>query len=800
MDMRKERGRRRYESDEEEHSRQGKGHRHERRDRGEGEVEADRRRGGRRSRSEDGSEDDRRHVRRSDDRERQKERKSKHKKKAKKYSSESSDNSNSDNSDVDNDYARDRRQTSRRSRSRSRSPPSSRRRRSYTRSRSQTRSRSPSPSSYRRREHRSRRDRHDDYDDDRYGRRRGRENDDYNDEEARQRLEEVKRREKELRKEEKRRMKMMETPEEKRARRLAKKELKAERKKAMLAHGGADFTADAEESGRFVWHKKVEAAQEKGLSREELARIERERAEENQREIEMIKKRRAQREQEQQERLREKDMLLRQSEDAQFGEWAGQEELFIMKQARLRSELRLQAGRAKPVDLLAKYIHTERDDPNIDQHEPYTIFDTMTLEACEDLKEDIAVYLRLEGHLPENRAFWEDIALICDYKLKELYRYKAIEDPNLSAAERRALETGINERVKANIMGIFENKTLSQLLELERQIKSKIKSKDTVDVGYWETLLRELKVQFAKARLRDRHKELLQHKLNVLYQQQTEQAAREVISGKEAVSQRPEPEQEEEEDIEEDLFADMAKEEAGDRSFSPVPEEVPLEEDDDGKLLDKYQAVDILPDEPWQAQLTALRKIVLMMIKAGRQGELHPNFCKNQMVRGLSSREREFFAKAAAAQEAEDDEEEETFTDELQLEAGGDYLWKDKYRPRKPRYFNRVFTGYDWNEYNRTHYDKQNPPPKMVQGYKFNIFYPDLLDKSQTPTFTVEKLKDEPGFCMIRFSAGAPYEDVAFKIVDNRWLHGRRSGYRCQFTHNNVFELYFRFRRQRYYR
>ncbi len=100
------------------------------------------------------------------------------------------------------------------------------------------------------------------------------------------------------------------------------------------------------------------------------------------------------------------------------------------------------------------------------------------------------------------------------------------------------------------------------------------------------------------------------------------------------------------------------------------------------------------------------------------------------------------------------------------------YLWQDKYRPRKPRhafvnqcmmrsyvfsrslvsasvyvcdrscsvslisiarYFNRVKTGYDWNKYNQTHYDHDNPPPKSVQGYKFNIFYPDLVDRSVTP-------------------------------------------------------------------
>lgn len=49
------------------------------------------------------------------------------------------------------------------------------------------------------------------------------------------------------------------------------------------------------------------------------------------------------------------------------------------------------------------------------------------------------------------------------------------------------------------------------------------------------------------------------------------------------------------------------------------------------------------------------------------------------------------------------------------------YNWSDKYRPRKPRYYNRVHTGYDWNQYNKKHYDVDNPPPKTVQGYKFNV-------------------------------------------------------------------------------
>ncbi|KAI6670142.1 hypothetical protein NL676_005027 [Syzygium grande] len=51
-------------------------------------------------------------------------------------------------------------------------------------------------------------------------------------------------------------------------------------------------------------------------------------------------------------------------------------------------------------------------------------------------------------------------------------------------------------------------------------------------------------------------------------------------------------------------------------------------------------------------------------------------------------------------------------------------LWDGKYRPRKLKYFNRVHPGYEWNEYNQTHYDHDNPPPKIMQGYKFNVFLP----------------------------------------------------------------------------
>jgi hypothetical protein len=137
-------------------------------------------------------------------------------------------------------------------------------------------------------------------------------------------------------------------------------------------------------------------------------------------------------------------------------------------------------------------------------------------------------------------------------------------------------------------------------------------------------------------------------------------------------------------------------------------------------------------------------------------------------------------------------EEELGLTDEVDLVTGNKaYSWQDKYAPRKPRYFNRVKTGYDWNKYNQTHYDHENPPPKTVQGYKFNIFYPDLVDPTKTPQFFLEPA-DSDDFCILRFHAGPPYEDIAFKIINREWNRSRKRGFRCTFE-RGVLSLYVNF-------
>lgn len=139
-------------------------------------------------------------------------------------------------------------------------------------------------------------------------------------------------------------------------------------------------------------------------------------------------------------------------------------------------------------------------------------------------------------------------------------------------------------------------------------------------------------------------------------------------------------------------------------------------------------------------------------------------------------------------------ENEEIFNGEEEVITPNKSRWADKYRPRKPRYFNRVQMGYEWNKYNQTHYDHDNPPPKVVQGYKFNIFYPDLIDKTKAPTYRIERENGrkrgqsfapagEEDTCLIRFIAGPPYEDIAFRIVDKEWDYSakRERGFKSSF-------------------
>ncbi|KYK57488.1 hypothetical protein DCS_04498 [Drechmeria coniospora] len=152
-------------------------------------------------------------------------------------------------------------------------------------------------------------------------------------------------------------------------------------------------------------------------------------------------------------------------------------------------------------------------------------------------------------------------------------------------------------------------------------------------------------------------------------------------------------------------------------------------------------------------------------------------------------------------------ENEELFTAEADVPSAKKPAWAGQYRARKPKYFNRVQMGYDWNKYNQTHFDHDNPPPKVVQGYRFNLFYPDLVDKTKAPTYKIFREggrragesfapAGEEDTCLVIFIAGPPYEEIAFRVVDRPWDFSakRDRGFKSAFD-KGILQLHFNFKK-----
>ncbi|KAM7134840.1 splicing factor Cactin [Macrochelys suwanniensis] len=592
-------------------------------------------------------------------------------------------------------------------------------------------------------------------------------------------------------------MKALETPEEKRARRLAKKEAK-ERKKREKMGWGEEYMGytntdnpfgDNNLLGTFIWSKALEKKGIGHLEEKELKERNKRIQEDNRLELQKVKQLRLEREREKAMREQELEMLQREKEAEHFKTWEEQEDNFHLHQAKLRSKIRIRDGRAKPIDLLAKYISAEDDDLAVEMHEPYTFLNGLTVSDMEDLLEDIQVYMELEQG--KNVDFWRDMTIITE---DEIAKLRKLEASGKGPGERRE---GVNASVSLDVQSVFKGKTYNQLQVIFQGIEGKIRAGGpNLDIGYWESLLQQLKAYMARARLRERHQDVLRQKLYKLKQEQgVESEPLFPILKRELSSPSDRPDPEEGASVQPGpSTAGAPSEGAGEAEAKGEGEgeAVLMEEDLIQQSLDDYDAGRYSPrllnshELPCDAHVLEaeedLQRLLLLRQQLQATGD------------ASESAEDIFFRRAKEGMGAD----EAQFSVEMPL-TGKAYLWADKYRPRKPRFFNRVHTGFEWNKYNQTHYDFDNPPPKIVQGYKFNIFYPDLIDKRSTPEYFLEACQDNKDFAILRFHAGPPYEDIAFKIVNREWEYSHRHGFRCQFA-NGIFQLWFHFKRYRYRR
>lgn len=638
-------------------------------------------------------------------------------------------------------------------------------------------------------------------------------------------------------------MKALETPEEKRARRLAKKEAKERKKREKMGwseeymgYTNADNPfGDNNLLGTFKWQKALEVKGISHLKEKELKDRNKRIQEDNRRELQKVKQLRLEREREKAMREQELEMLQREKEAEHFKTWAEQEDNFHLHQAKLRSKIRIRDGRAKPIDLLAKYISAEDDDLAVEMHEPYTFLNGLTVTDMDDLLEDIKIYMELEQG--KNVDFWRDMTTITEDEISKLRKLEA-SGKGPGTVNMRDRREGINTSVSTDVQAVFRGKTYSQLQALHLNIESKIQAGGSnLDVGYWESLLQQVRVYMARARLRERHQEVLRQKLYKLKQEQgveseplfpiikEEPEEQELQEGQEAAastetgpssSSQPEASDGEQQEGKEAPKRDKgAKGEEDDKDAQGEPssstaregegEAEPGEGGDAGATESVLTEDDLIQQS--QAEYDSGRYSPTLLQSSELPLDAHVVEIDEDLHR-LHLARRQLQVTGDASESAEDafvrrakegmGGDEAQFSVELPL-TGKMYLWADKYRPRKPRFFNRVHTGFEWNKYNQTHYDFDNPPPKIVQGYKFNIFYPDLIDKRSTPQYFLEPSPDNKDFGILRFHAGPPYEDIAFKIVNREWEYSHRHGFRCQFA-NGIFQLWFHFKRYRYRR
>ncbi|KAL1239950.1 hypothetical protein TSPI_00767 [Trichinella spiralis] len=540
-------------------------------------------------------------------------------------------------------------------------------------------------------------------------------------------------------------MKAYETPQQKRARRIAKKMAKEARQRNALGWTGAfsDYSnvdnpfGDPQLMKPFMWQKKYEKEGRMNVTTSELIEENRLRLLENQTELDKIREKRLQREA----MKNQLEVLRRERENKEFVNWIKQENTFHLEQARTRSRIRMREGRAKPIDYLATYVSDgeDQDCEHFEFLEPTKYAEDLTVRDYEDLLEDIKVYQDYHGEALSQ--FWSDMATIVQHRLNQQLA---------ASAPTSTRRQEIHASVFADIEEMLNGKDVEHLLILEQQIQNKLNTDQSeLDVGYWEMVLSLLRLRVSYLRLNEDYERRLKK-----YKRKRENEPSDVIEITEPVQRTWKTLTNEEREAE----TIKAYREG---NYSPVC------------LNPKSLPQNVVPLEPDHKKydINALRC----------------NLNKNNWL-------DDFIAEAKKGMTSD----EATFAVEENIQKERAYLWSDRFRPRKPRYFNRVHTGFEWNKYNQTHYDLENPPPKIVQGYRFNIFYPDLIEP-KPPRFKVSPCENDPDFCVLKIEAGPPYEDIAFKIVNKEWELSCKRGFRCQF-YNGIFQLWFHFKKYRYRR
>jgi hypothetical protein len=533
----------------------------------------------------------------------------------------------------------------------------------------------------------------------------------------------------------------------------------------------------------FGKHSKKQKLVKDGVSARQVDEDEERKRGDRLNELERIKRAREERDREQE--LFEQEKRRAENEQFSFSEYVNEEKAFHLKQAKHRADIRLAEGRPKPIDIVYKNLEVDTQY-EFDMRPPFEILTGLELKQLEELIGDVEMYLELT---PKEIEFWKALRLLC--------------------VEQVAILSGKRAAVSRDVLEVFQGQSLEELQELQKSIAAQLDEGE--DPEYWDSLHKQSKVEIARATLAKIHAEKLQQRLAQMDEiKQAEERDRlkskleqqlaamkqeeEGVPAAAAVAVaavKAEPKKEEEEKKEEIKKEPEEGEKKGRRRRR---EKLVLEEVEDfgGGEDDEVVA----QQNARIAQLSREANMIDGMLEeAGApDGEDYDLGFGDGYINTMTEAEL-----MRVEMDKQPEENEEVFADEVETALANVPAGQLKYVPRKPQYLNRVKSGYEWNKYNSTHYSADNPPPKVVHGYRFNIFYTDLVNPNITPKFKTEAIPGNHDWVILRFSAGPPYLDVAFKIVNKSWERDPKWGFKAVFE-RGILRLWFNFKRTRYKR
>ena len=199
--------------------------------------------------------------------------------------------------------------------------------------------------------------------------------------------------------------------------------------------------------------------------------------------------------------------------------WVADEDRFVLQQAKKKAIVRARAGRAKPIDLLAvilRIVDPTRnvfdDDEEDDQSlviNPESVFEDLDAEDLAELEKGIDTYLALEKS-QSNHDYWQTMKLVCKDRR---------QSTNSKGPSARCISA-----VATDLDRVLGPKNLQELETLEKQVKHKLRTDDSIDVDYWENLLNRLSIHKARAKLRNVSRDIIGARLLTLRKQQAEDA------------------------------------------------------------------------------------------------------------------------------------------------------------------------------------------------------------------------------------------------------------------------------------